>query len=63
LKDSVLYLFVSETSRDEHVDITDRLTGANLKLALPALRTKLMLLDRATGAVLASYAGPDWPAD
>jgi hypothetical protein len=63
LKDSVLYLFVSEASRDEDIDIRDTLTGANLKLALPALRTKLMLLDRATGAVLASYAGPEWPAD
>ena len=26
-------------------------------------RTSLLLLDRASGAVLASYAGPEWPAD
>jgi hypothetical protein len=63
LENSVLYLFVSESSRNEDIDIRDKLTGANLKLTLPALRTKLMLLDRATGAVLASYAGPEWPAD
>jgi hypothetical protein len=59
----VLYLFVSESSRDEDIEIRDKLTGANLKLTLPASRTKLMLLDRATGAVVASYAGPEWPAD
>jgi len=59
-KDSVLYLFVSESAADQDIDITDKLTGADLKLHLPASRTKLMLLDRATGSVLASYSGPEW---
>jgi hypothetical protein len=59
-KDSILYLFVSESSADRDIDITDKLTGANLKLRLPTSRTRLMLLDRANGAVLASYAGPEW---
>jgi hypothetical protein len=62
-KDSVLYLFVSESSRTEEIEIRDKLTGANLKLALPASRTKLILLDRETGVAVASYAGPEWPAD
>ncbi len=62
-KNSVLYLFVSESSRNEDIEIRDKLTGANLKLTLPASRTKLMLLDLATGAVVASYAGPEWPTD
>jgi hypothetical protein len=60
-KDSVLYLFVSESNRIEDIEIRDKLTGANLKLTLPAMRTKLMLLDRATGAAIASYVGPEWP--
>jgi hypothetical protein len=60
LKDSILYLFVSELGVNEDIDIQDKLTGAHLKLALPASRTKMMLLDRATGALLASYAGPEW---
>jgi endo-1,4-beta-mannosidase len=63
MKDSVLYLFVSESSRNEDIDLRDKLTGAHLKLTLPASRTRLLLLDRATGAVLASYAGPEWPAN
>jgi hypothetical protein len=61
LKTAVLYLFVSESAADEYVDIKDKLTGANLKLTLPASRTKLILLDRKAGTVLASYAGPEWP--
>jgi hypothetical protein len=60
LKDSVLYLFVSESSADQDIDIRDKLSGANLKLNLQASRTKLVLLDRTTGAVLAAYSGPEW---
>jgi hypothetical protein len=63
MKDSVLYLFVSETSRNENIDLLDKLTGAHLKLTLPALRTSLLLLDRASGTVVATYAGPEWPQD
>jgi hypothetical protein len=62
-KDSVLYLFVSESSIDESIDIRDKLTGTNLKLELPASRTKLVLLDRATGTVIDAYNGPEWPLD
>jgi hypothetical protein len=63
MKDSLLYLFVSESSRNEDIDLRDKLTGAHLKLTLPALRTNLLLLDRPTGAVHASYLGPEWPAN
>ena len=63
MKDSVLYLFVSETSRNEDIDLRDKLTGAHLKLTLPALRTRLLLLDRTSGSVLASYIGLEWPED
>jgi hypothetical protein len=59
-KDSIAYLFVSESSADQDIDITDKLTRANLKFTLAASRTRLMLLDRATGTLLASYAGPEW---
>lgn len=56
---AVLYLFASESSQDEQIHLRDKLTGTNLKFTLPALRTRLLLLDRATGSVLASYAGPE----
>jgi hypothetical protein len=61
MKDSVLYLFVSESSQDEDIDLRDKLTSAHLKLTLHASRTRLLLLDRASGSVVASYAGPRWP--
>jgi len=62
-KDSVLYLLVSESSADQVIDIRDKLSGANLKRKLPASRTKLVLLDRGTGAVLSEYEGPEWPTE
>jgi hypothetical protein len=62
-KDSVLYLLVSESSADRAIDIRDKLSGASLKLTVPASRTKLVLLDRGTGAVVAEYDGPEWPME
>jgi hypothetical protein len=62
-KDSVLYLLVSESSADQVIDIRDKLSGVTLKRNLPASRTKLVLLDRATGAVLSEYDAPEWPAE
>jgi hypothetical protein len=55
---STLYLLVSESSRDEELDILDKRSGQHLKMTLPARRTALVLLDRASGRVLASYNGP-----
>lgn len=57
--DSVLYLFVSESSRDEDVDLQDRLTGAELRFRLPSQRAKLVLVGKSNGQVLAVYNGPD----
>jgi hypothetical protein len=55
LKDAVLYSFSSESMDDREVDIKDRITGANLHFNLAAQRGAVVLLDRATGKVLASY--------
>jgi len=62
-KDAVLYLFVSESTADQYIDIRDKLSGANLKLDLPASRTKLILLDRRTGTIESEYSGPEWPME
>ena len=58
-KDSVLYLLVSESGADQAINIRDTVSGADLKLNLPASRTKLVLLDRTTGVVLSEYDGPE----
>ena len=55
LADSILYLFVSESGQDERVEVRDRATGADLNFTLPALRTFLVLLNRADGRRIASY--------
>jgi Cellulase (glycosyl hydrolase family 5) len=52
--DSVLYLFMSESGRDEPLDVTDKLTGARMNFVLPAQRTALLLLSK-QGAVLGRY--------
>ena len=55
LKDAVLYSFSAETFESEKIDIEDALTKARLHFTLPAQRGAVVLLDRKTGAVLASY--------
>jgi hypothetical protein len=55
LADSVLYLFVSESSQDQAVDITDRASGAHLAFTMPAQRSRLVLLNRKTGKEIARY--------
>jgi hypothetical protein len=60
-RDSVLYLFISESSEAHTAEIRDKLSGARIKLQIPALRTKLILVDRATGGVIATYHGPEGP--
>jgi hypothetical protein len=57
--DSILYLFASESARDEAIDIRDRATGAGLKFLLLAGRTRLMLLRKSDGKVLESYDPPE----
>jgi hypothetical protein len=61
--DSTLYLFTSEDAADRTVAVHDGESGATLTLMLPAGRSKMMLIDRRTGGVLASYNGPDFAAE
>jgi hypothetical protein len=63
LDDAVLYSFASDSLQDQTVDIKDAITGATIHFTLGAQRGAMVLLDRASGAVLASYnAGTQKPA-
>jgi hypothetical protein len=53
--DSILYLLMSESGRDEDIDITDKLTGARINFRLPAERARLVLLNKKDGIVLSRY--------
>lgn len=55
LESAVLYSFANESLQDQPVDIQDAATKARLHFTLPAQRGALVLLDRTSGAVLASY--------
>ena len=55
LEDAVLYVLESESGRDTEIDLRDGLTGAQLKLRLPAERAVLALLDKKTKQVIARY--------
>lgn len=55
MKDAILYSFSSESFQDEPVDIEDRVTGARLRFTLAAQRGAEVLINRADGAVVASY--------
>ncbi len=52
---AVLYLFMSESGRDQPVDVRDKLTGAEIKFMLPEQRAALVLLNKKGGRVLAKY--------
>ena len=58
MKNSILYLIVSESSADDSLNIEDRATGTQLHVDLPAGRARLILLDRASGKILSSYEEP-----
>jgi hypothetical protein len=63
LDGAVLYSFASDSLQDQVVDIKDTVTGATIHFTLGAQRGAMVLLDRASGAVLASYnAGMQEPA-
>lgn len=49
-RDVVLYTFVSETSRDTTMQVTDRQTKARFSVSVPAGRTAMVMLDRRSGA-------------
>jgi aryl-phospho-beta-D-glucosidase BglC (GH1 family) len=54
-QDSILYLFMSESGRDEAIDVRDKLSGAEIKFTLPEQRAALLLLNKKDGRVLAQY--------
>jgi hypothetical protein len=55
LRDSVLYVMVSETDRDYDLDVLDKASRAELKLRLPAEHAALALIRKSDGAVIAKY--------
>jgi hypothetical protein len=55
--DATLYLFASEDAFARNVAVRDSVSGALLRQRLLAGRTQMVLIDRKTGAVLASYGG------
>jgi len=55
LQDSVLYVIVSETDQDADVDLTDKTSGAELKLQLPAQRAAMAVIRKSDGAITAKY--------
>ncbi|MGA9567811.1 MAG: hypothetical protein WBS19_19960, partial [Candidatus Korobacteraceae bacterium] len=54
-ENAVLYLFMSESGRDEPVDVRDKLTGAEIRFTLPEQRAALVLLNRKDGKVIGKY--------
>jgi hypothetical protein len=55
LKGAILYSFSNESLEAQPVDLQDASTHARIRFTLPAERGAVVLLDRASGAVLASY--------
>jgi hypothetical protein len=55
LKDAVLYVLASESDRDTNIDLGDKITGAPMKLRLPAQRAALVLIDKKTKQIVAKY--------
>jgi hypothetical protein len=54
-QNAVLYLFISESGRDEPIDVRDKLTGAEMKFTLPEQRAVLVLLNKKDGKVIGKY--------
>lgn len=54
-QNAVLYLFMSESGRDEPIDVRDNLTGGEIKFTLPEQRAALVLLNRKNGKVIGKY--------
>ena len=52
---AVLYLFDSESARAQPIDIRDGATGAEMKFVLPPLASRLILLSKPDGRVIARY--------
>jgi len=54
-ENSMLYLFMSESGRDEPIDVRDKITGAEIKFTLPEQRAALVLLNKKDGHVIGRY--------
>jgi hypothetical protein len=46
---------MSESGRDEAIDVRDKLTGAEIKFTLPEQRAALLLLNKKDGKVIGTY--------
>jgi hypothetical protein len=58
LQDAVLYIFESESDQDTDFALRDAVTGAELKIHLPAQRAVLALVDKHTKQLVAKYGLP-----
>jgi len=58
-QNAVLYLFMSESGRDEPIDVRDKLTGAEMKFTLPEQRAVLVLLNKKDRKVIGKYGVAD----
>ncbi len=54
---ATLYLFASEDAAGRDIVVRDGASGTVLRLNLPAERTKMLLVDRPSGAIVAAYDG------
>jgi hypothetical protein len=55
LADSVLYLLVSESARDEEISVKDHATGAEIHAKLAPGRAQLVLVSRSGGQLIARF--------
>ena len=55
LRDSVLYVIVSEDAHDIDLDLRDKVTGGAIKFRLPAQHAALVLLRKSDGNIQAKY--------
>jgi hypothetical protein len=56
LRDSMLYLIVSESSLPAALDLHDHASGGRINVKLPAGASRLLLIDKKTGRTLAQFA-------
>ena len=55
LEDAVLFIFESEFSQDQEINIRDEVTGTELKFKLPSERAALALISKKTKQIVAKY--------
>ncbi len=55
LQDAVLYVFESEFSEDQNINLRDEVTGVEVKFRLPAQHAVLALIDKHTKQIVAKY--------